>query len=81
MKEIQKVVQKLSPEQESAAGGAGGGGGVTNRYKNIKSPPVYWGDLITYMTISSANAIIWIEQDPIGSNQHQAIYLRKCWPR
>ena len=27
MKEIQKVVQKLSPEQESAAGGGGGGGG------------------------------------------------------
>ena len=28
MKEIQKVVQKLSREQESAAGGGGGGGGV-----------------------------------------------------
>ena len=28
MKEIQKVVQKLSLEQESAAGGAGAGGGV-----------------------------------------------------
>ena len=27
MKEIQKVVQKLSREQESAAGGGGGGGG------------------------------------------------------
>ena len=48
MKEIQKVVQKLSREQES--------GGRrrrlrrrrrTNRYKNIKSPPVYWGDLMT----------------------------------
>ena len=25
MKEIPKVVQKLSPEQESAAGGGGGG--------------------------------------------------------
>ena len=49
MKEIQKVVQKLSHEQESAAGGAGTGGGRrhrTNRYKNIKSPPVYQGDLI-----------------------------------
>ena len=30
MKEIQKVVQKLSREQESvASGGAGGGGGVS----------------------------------------------------
>ena len=28
MKEIQKVVQKLSREQESAAGGGGGGGDV-----------------------------------------------------
>ena len=28
MKEIQKVVQKLSREQESAAGGGAGGGGV-----------------------------------------------------
>ena len=28
MKEIQKVVQKLSREQESAAGGGGAGGGV-----------------------------------------------------
>ena len=27
MKEIQKVVQKLSREQEFAAGGGGGGGG------------------------------------------------------
>ena len=27
MKEIQKVIQKLSREQESAAGGGGGGGG------------------------------------------------------
>ena len=26
MKEIEIVVQKLSPEQESAAGGGGGGG-------------------------------------------------------
>ena len=48
MKEIQKVVQKLSREQESAAGGAGARRRRrrTNRYKNIKSPPVYWGDLI-----------------------------------
>ena len=28
MKEIQKVVQKLSREQESAAGGGGGGAGA-----------------------------------------------------
>ena len=27
MKEVQKVVQKLSREQESVAGGGGGGGG------------------------------------------------------
>ena len=27
MKEIQKIVKKLSPEQESVAGGGGGGGG------------------------------------------------------
>ena len=55
MKEIQKVVQKLLREQESAAGGGGGGGRRrrrrrrrrTNRYKNIKSPPVYWSDLIS----------------------------------
>ena len=43
MKEIQNVVQKLSCEQESAAGG---GGVRTNRYKNIKSPLVYRGDLM-----------------------------------
>ena len=41
MKEIQKLVQKLSREQESAASG----GGVQTGYKNIKSPPVYRGDL------------------------------------
>ena len=56
MKEIQKVVQKLSREQESAAGGGGGGRRRrrrrrTNRYKNIKSPPVYWGDLIIHQLI------------------------------
>ena len=28
MKEIQKVVEKLSREQEAAAGGGGGGGGA-----------------------------------------------------
>ena len=28
MKEIQKVVQKLSPEQKSSAGGGGGGAGT-----------------------------------------------------
>ena len=38
MKEIQKVVQKLSREQESAAGG-GGGGGVRTGTKNIKVTP------------------------------------------
>ena len=43
MKEIQKVVQKLSREQKSVAGGGGAGGGV----QNIKSPPVYRGNLIT----------------------------------
>ena len=48
MKEIQKVVQKLSREQESAAGGGGGagaGGGVRTGTKH-KVTPVYWGDLI-----------------------------------
>ena len=56
MKEIQKVVQKLSRGQESAAGGGGGtgggggagGGGVRTGTKNIKSPPVYRGDLMTF---------------------------------
>ena len=41
MKEIQKVLQRLSREQESAAGGgagAGAGGGVRTGKKNIKSP-------------------------------------------
>ena len=33
MKEIKKVVQKLSREQESAAGGGGGGGGVRTSKK------------------------------------------------
>ena len=42
MKEIQKVIKKISRGQESAAGG----GGVSNRYKNIESPPVYRGDFI-----------------------------------
>ena len=42
IKEIQKSVQKLSREQKSAAGG----GVRINRYKNIKSPLVYRGDLI-----------------------------------
>ena len=35
MKEIQKVVQKLSREQKSVAGGGGGAGGGV---QNIKSP-------------------------------------------
>ena len=42
MEEIQKVVQKLSREQESAAGGGGAGGGVRTGTKNIQ---VYRGDL------------------------------------
>ena len=52
MKEIQKVVQKLLREQESAAGG-GGGRRRTNQYKNIKSPPVYQGDLMTNKLLGS----------------------------
>ena len=48
MKEIQKVVQKLSREQESAAGGgaggggSGGGGGVRTGTKT-SSHPQYTG--------------------------------------
>ena len=61
MKEIQKVVQKLSRAQESAAGG--GGRRRTKRYKNIKSPPVYqgWytgGDLITRHPIKDSVAMM-----------------------
>ena len=52
MKEIQKVVQKLSREQESVAGGGAGGGGVRTGTKNIKSPPVYWGDLINKICLN-----------------------------
>ena len=37
MKEIQKVVQKLSRGQESAAGG-GGGGGVRTATKALSHP-------------------------------------------
>ena len=37
MKEIQKAVQKLSCEQESAAGG-GGGGGVRTGAKTYSHP-------------------------------------------
>ena len=40
MKEIQNVVQKLSREQEAAAAAA------YEPVQNIKSPPVYRGDLI-----------------------------------
>ena len=54
MKEIQKVVKKLSREQESAAGGRWRRW-RTNRYKNIKSPPVYWGDLINMQAMARCN--------------------------
>ena len=40
IKEIQKVVQKLSREQESAAGGGGAGARRTNRYKNKVIPGI-----------------------------------------
>ena len=48
LKEIAKVVQKLSREQDSAAGGGASGSAWTGT-KNIKSPPVYRGDLITFI--------------------------------
>ena len=41
MKEIRKVVQKLSREQESPPAAA------YEPVQNIKSPPVYRGDLIS----------------------------------
>ena len=41
MKEIWKVVQKLSREQNSAAGGV----------QKHKVTPVYWGDLIIMFTM------------------------------
>ena len=66
MKEIPKVVQKLSREQESVAGGGAGGGagGRTNRYKNIKSPPIYQGDLImvsfpTHICVTQPQWVKW----------------------
>ena len=45
MKEIQKVVQKLSREQESAAGGGagGGGGGGIRTGTKTSSHPQYTG--------------------------------------
>ena len=44
MKEIQKVVKRLSREQESAAGG-GGVGGVRTGTKHKITTPAYRGDL------------------------------------
>ena len=68
MKEIQKVVQKLSREQESATGGGGGGGGagVRTGTKNMKSPPVYRGDLII---------ILWLRD--VSSNHNEILLMRK----
>ena len=43
IKEIQKVVQKLLREQESAIGSDGAGAGART---STKSSPVYRGDLI-----------------------------------
>ena len=61
MKEIQKVVQKLSREQESAAGGGGNGGGpgggLRTGTKNIKSPPLYRGDLISHVVLKKNTVI------------------------
>ena len=47
MKEIQKVVQKLSRGQESAAAAAA----YEPVQKHIKSPPVYRGDLTRINTL------------------------------
>ena len=50
MKEIQKVVQKLSCEQNLRQ--------RANRYKNIKSHPVYRGDLmVLHQEILGANKV------------------------
>ena len=43
MKEIQKVVEKLSHEQESAAGGGAGGGGGARTGTKTLSHPQYTG--------------------------------------
>ena len=45
MKEIQKVVQKLSREQKSAFSGGDGAGG-RRRPKRYETSPLYPGDLI-----------------------------------
>ena len=59
MKEIQKVVQKLSREQKSAAGG-GGGGGVRTGAKH-KVTPVYRGDLITKTGVTCVQGWRWLK--------------------
>ena len=62
MKEIQEVVQKLLPEEESAAGsdaGSAGGGRRMNWYRNIKSHLVYQGDLIRFAPFSDKQTV-WI---------------------
>ena len=48
MKEIQKVVEMLSREQESAAGGRGS----VWTGKKMKSPPANQGDLLSIFFIS-----------------------------
>ena len=60
--------KSLSREKESAAagdggGGGGGGGGVRTGTKNIRSPPVYRGDLINVSPrIKQDTRFIWQEQ-------------------
>ena len=55
MKEIQKVVQKLSREQESAVGGSGGGGDGVRTGTKHKVTPVYRDDLIKHHDITDNN--------------------------
>ena len=46
MKEIQKVVPKLSREQESAAGGGGGGGDGVQKHKVTPGIPGWLNNFI-----------------------------------
>ena len=53
MKEIQKVVQKLSREQKSAAGGAASGGGVQTGTKTVTPGIPGWLNKIIIYTYTS----------------------------
>ena len=89
MKEIQKVIQKLSLGQKVCGRRRRNQRRRTNRYKNMKSPPIYRGSLrnsppdrcprpAKTASVQQNNCLCWSERPAISSGFWKFTFPKYC---